>query len=182
MTFLAFTIQVPTPGPGPDGSLAARLRVMLPQFGTLALSFFIAARLWTQHFKMHRTITRGDSVLVVLNMVLLFGIVLIPFTADVLSTFPLSMLSISIYATNAVMMLLMYAAIWHHARSHPHLLAEGTPLDYPRQMIRHSLQIAAVFASSIVLACFSPDWAVYMWAMIPVIVALQARESSYSRH
>jgi uncharacterized membrane protein len=54
------------------------------------------------HFEMHRVITRGDRVLLVLNMVLLFGIVLIPFSADVLSTFPLSPLSVSIYATNAL--------------------------------------------------------------------------------
>ena len=36
---------------------------------------------------MHRVITRGDDVLLVLNMVLLFGVVLIPFSADVLSTY-----------------------------------------------------------------------------------------------
>src|SRR6516225_2078660 len=58
MTFLAFTIQVPSPGPAPDGTLAARLGAMLPQFGALALSFFIAARLWMLHFRMHRVITR----------------------------------------------------------------------------------------------------------------------------
>jgi uncharacterized membrane protein len=85
MTFLAYTTQVPSPRPGPDGTLEARLGAMLPQFGTLALSFFIAGRLWVQHFKMHRVIKRGDDVLLVLNMVLLFGIVLIPFSADVLS-------------------------------------------------------------------------------------------------
>jgi uncharacterized membrane protein len=35
MTSLAFTIQVPPPGSGPDGSLAACLGAMLPRFGTL---------------------------------------------------------------------------------------------------------------------------------------------------
>jgi uncharacterized membrane protein len=52
--------------------------------------------LWVLHFKMHQVITRDDDVLLVLNMVLLFGIVLIPFSADVLSTYPLSPLSVSI--------------------------------------------------------------------------------------
>lgn len=45
MTFLAFTIQVPPPGPGPDGSLVPRLGAMLPQFGILALSFAVACRI-----------------------------------------------------------------------------------------------------------------------------------------
>jgi uncharacterized membrane protein len=175
MTFLAFTIQVPPPGAGPDGSLAARLGAMLPQFGTLALSFFIAARLWMLHFKMHRVITRGNDVLLVLNMVLLFGVVLIPFSADVLSTYPLSPLSVSIYATNALVMLAMDAAIWRYARARPHFLAIGTPPDYPARMMRYSLEIAAVFGGSIVAACFAPRAALYMWIMIPPIVILQAR-------
>jgi uncharacterized membrane protein len=50
---------------------------------------------------MHRVITRGSDVLLVLNMVLLFGVILIPFNADVLGTYPLTPLSVSIYATNA---------------------------------------------------------------------------------
>jgi uncharacterized membrane protein len=171
MTFLAFTIQVPSPGPGPDGSLAARLGAMLPQFGTLALSFLVAARIWMLHFNMHRVISRGDDMLLVLNMVLLFGIVLISFSAYVLSTYPLSPLSVSIYAANALVMLAMNVAIWCYARTRPNFLAEGTPPDYPARMIRHNLQIAAVFGGSIPVAWFAPRAALY-------IILLQARGSS----
>jgi uncharacterized membrane protein len=178
MTFLAFTIQVPPPGPGPDGSLASRLGAMLPQFATLALSFFVAARLWMLHFRMHRVITRGDDALLVLNMVLLFGVVLMPFSADVLSTYPLSFLNVSIYSTNALVMLVMNIAIWGYARNRPHFLAENTPSDYPARMIRHGLQMAAVFAGSIVAAWFSPHVALYLWAIIPPIIVMQARGSS----
>jgi uncharacterized membrane protein len=178
MTFLAFTIQIPPPGSGPDGGLAARLGAMLPQFGTLALSFLIAARLWVLHFKMHHVITRGNGVLLVLNMVLLFGVVLIPFCADVLSTYPLSPLSVSIYATNALVMLAIDAAIWRYTRTRPEFLAGGIPPDYPARMMRHSLQIAAVFGGSIVLAWFAPHAAVCTWAMIPPIIILQARDLS----
>jgi uncharacterized membrane protein len=138
-------------------------------FGTLALSFLVAARLWMLHFKMHRVITRGDDVLLVLNMALLFGIVLMPFSAEVLSTYPLSPLSVSIYATNALVMLAMCVAIWCYARTRPHFLAEGTPPDYPARMMRYSLQIAAVFGGSIPVAWFAPRAALYMWTMIPLV-------------
>jgi uncharacterized membrane protein len=178
MTFLAFTIQVPPPGSGPEGSLSARLGAMLPQFGTLALSFFIAGRLWVLHFKMHRVIRRGDDVLLVLNMVLLFGIVLIPFSADVLSIYPLSSLSVSIYATNALMAVAMDVTIWCYARTRPHFLAEGTPADYPARMMQNGLQIASVFGGSIIVSWFAPRVALYMWAMVPLIVVLQARGTS----
>jgi uncharacterized membrane protein len=176
MTFLAFTIQVPPPGPGPDGSLAARLGAMLPQFATLALSYFIAARLWLLHFKMHRVITRGDDVLLALNLVLLFGVVVIPFSADLVSLYPLSALDVSIYDANALLMLSMDVAIWHYARAHPHFLAEGTPPDHPARMIRYTLQIIAVFGVSIVLAWWSPRAAAYVWALVPPLVILQGRK------
>jgi uncharacterized membrane protein len=181
MTFLAFTIQVPAPGPGPEGDLAARLRDMLPQFGALAFSFTIAARLWTLHFNMHRVIRRGDRVLLVLNMVLLFGIVLIPFTADVLSIYPLSSLSVSIYAANAVIMLAMYAAIWHRVRTRPHLLEPATPPEYPARMMRDSLHIAAVFGGSIAVARFAPRAALCLWVLVPLIIVLQVRRDSAAR-
>jgi uncharacterized membrane protein len=185
MTFLAFTIQVPSPGPGLDGSLAPRLRAMLPQLGTLALSFAVAARIWTLHFKMHRVILRGDNLLLVLNLVMLFGIVLIPFSADVLSTYPLSALSVSIYAANALVMLLMDGAIWFYARTRPDFFAAATPPDHPTRMMRYSLEIAAVFGSSIIVARFAPHLALWLWALIPPLIALQARSlsrASTTRH
>jgi uncharacterized membrane protein len=130
------------------------------------------------HFKMHRVITRGDDVLLVLNMMLLFGIVLIPFSAEVLSIYPLSPVNVSIYAANALVTLAMDVAIWRYARTRPHFLAEGTPADYPAQMMRNSLQIATVFGGSIIVSWFAPRVALYMWAMIPLIIVLQARGMS----
>jgi uncharacterized membrane protein len=111
-------------------------------------------------------------------MVLLFGIVLIPFCADVLSIYPLSSLSVSIYAANALVMMGMDVAIWHYARTRPHFLAEGTPADYPTRMMRNSLQIAAVFGGSIIASWFAPRVALYIWAMVPLITVLQARGMS----
>jgi uncharacterized membrane protein len=136
MTFLAFTIQVPSPRPRPDGGLTQPLGAMLPQFATLAFSFCVAARVWLLHFKMHRVIMRGDDVLLVLNIVLLFRIVLIPFVADVLSTYPLSPLSVSIYAANALLMPTPESAIWSYARTRPQFLNEATSPDYPIRMMR----------------------------------------------
>jgi uncharacterized membrane protein len=176
MTFLAFSIRIPPPEPAPDGNLAAHLGAMLPQLGTLALSFFVAARFWMLHFRMHQVIKRGDNVLLVLDILFLFGIVLIPFSADLLSTYPLVPLSVSIYGANALAVLAMDAAIWGYARARPHFLVEGTPAGYPIRMMRCSLQIAAVFGVSIVTAWFAPRAAVCLWALVPPMVILQARD------
>ena len=98
MTFLAFTIQLPAAGAGPMAGLAGKLTALLPQFLTLALSFCFAARCWVLHYRMHSVIVRGDECLLILNLCFLFGIILVPFSADVLGNFPLSALSVTVYA------------------------------------------------------------------------------------
>ncbi len=122
MTFLAFTIQLPAAGEGPDGGLAGKLTALLPQFLTLALSFFFSARCWVLHYRMHSVIVRGDECLLVLNLCFLFGIILVPFSADVLGNFPLSALSVTIYAANGTFIASMIVAIWGYALVHPHIL------------------------------------------------------------
>jgi len=122
MTFLAFTIHLPVVADGPDGGLPARLVELLPQFLTLALSFAFAGRCWVLHYRMHSVIPRGDEWLLILNLCLLFGIVLIPFSAYVLGNFPLSPLSVSVYAGNGTFISMMLATMWGYALVHPHML------------------------------------------------------------
>jgi uncharacterized membrane protein len=71
---------------------------------------------------MHSVIVRGDECLLVLNLCFLFGIILVPFSADVLGNFPLSALSVTIYATNGTFIASMIVAIWGYALVHPHIL------------------------------------------------------------
>lgn len=97
MTFLAFTIQLPAAAGGPDGGLAGKLSALLPQLLLLAISYVISARCWVLHYRMHNVIVRGDECLMILNLCFLFGIILVPFSADVLGNFPLSPLSVSVY-------------------------------------------------------------------------------------
>jgi hypothetical protein len=65
------------------------------------------------------------------NMALQFGVVLIPFSADVSSVYPLSMLNVSIYGANALEMVAMDVAIWRYARTGPHFFAEVHQLIIP---------------------------------------------------
>jgi hypothetical protein len=105
---------------------------MLPQCGTLALSFFIAARLWMLHFKMHRVITRGNDVLLVLNM----GLAVRGRPDSIqrrrakhLSAFPAKRFYLR--RECPIDAQAMDVAIWRYARTRPHFLAMGTPLSIP---------------------------------------------------
>jgi uncharacterized membrane protein len=163
MTFLAFSIQLPAVGYGPDGGLAGKLTALLPQFLTLALSFAFSARCWLLHYHMHSVIIRGDERLLVLNLCFLFGIILVPFSADVLGNFPLSPLSVTVYAANGAFIMMSIALMWAYALVHPHFL-----LTHDARLIGWSYLTFCVIATlgfliSIGVAQFSQWLAIACW-------------------
>jgi uncharacterized membrane protein len=163
MTFLAFTIQLPAAGEGRDGGLAGKLIALLPQFLTLALSFFFSARCWVLHYRMHSVIVRGDECLLILNLCFLFGIILVPFSADVLGNFPLSALSVTIYAGNGVLISSMIVLIWGYALVHPHILRTEDARRLGRYYLTLGFSVMFGFLVSIAVAQFSPWYAVACW-------------------
>jgi uncharacterized membrane protein len=171
MTFLCFTIQIPAPGKGPHGELGPRLIAMLPQLSALTLSFFLAARYWYLHYRMHAVLRRGDGRLVLVNMVLLFGVVLLPFGTDILGTYPLSTLSVAIYALNMALIASMMALIWRLALLTPGLL-QGEPVRrHARRSSLVSLMIVFAFLVSIAVSWINPYGAIICWATVPLILA-----------
>lgn len=163
MTFLAFTIQLPAAGGGPDGGLAGKLSALLPQLLLLAISYVISARCWVLHYRMHNVIVRGDECLMILNLCFLFGIILVPFSADVLGNFPLSPLSVSVYAANGAFISMMLTMMWSYALYHPLILST----DDARREGWHYLTLSTVttfgFLVSVGVAQFSPRLAIACW-------------------
>jgi uncharacterized membrane protein len=163
MTFLAFTIQLPAAGEGPDGGLAGKLIALLPQLLTLALSFFFSARCWVLHYRLHSVIVRGDECLLVLNLCFLFGIILIPFSADVLGNFPLSALSVTIYAANGTFISSMIAVMGGYALAHPDILHTEEARRLGRYYRMLGMSVMFGFLVSIVVAQLSPWLAIVCW-------------------
>ena len=166
MTFLAFTIQLPAATVGPDGGLAGKLSALFPQLLLLAISYVISARCWVLHYRMHSVIVRGDECLMILNLCFLFGIILVPFSADVLGNFPLSPLSVSVYAANGAFISMMLTIMWGYALYHPFILRT----DDARREGRHYLTLGSVtmlgFLVSVGVAQLSPRLAIACWPAI----------------
>jgi uncharacterized membrane protein len=169
MTFLAFTIQLPAVADGPDGGLAGKLTALLPQFLTLALSFSFAARCWVLHYRMHSVIVRGDGCLLTLNLCFLFGIILVPFSADVLGNFPLSPLSVTVYAANSVFIMMTIGLMWGYALAHPHILGTHDARQLGWFYLTFCIIATCGFLVSIGVAQFSTWIAIACWpaAMLP---------------
>jgi uncharacterized membrane protein len=167
MTFLAFTIQLPaTSSQSLDGGLALKMRALLPQLVILAFSYGLAARFWILHYKMHAIIVRGDDWLLIFNLCFLFGIVVVPFSADILGNFPLSPLNVTVYAANIAFAAMMLAVMWSYALLCPRILL----VDEGRRMGRYYLTFSATqalgFLASIAVAQFRPWFAIACWPVL----------------
>lgn len=166
MTFLAFTIQLPATSQGRDGGLALKLVALLPQLAVLAISYVLAARFWVLHYKMHAVVVHGDDWLLVFDLCFLFGIVLLPFSADILGNFPLSPLNVSVYAANVTLVATMLAVMWGYALMRPriHLADDGRRLA--RYYLTFSATQAVTFLASIGVAQFRPVLAIACWPVL----------------
>jgi uncharacterized membrane protein len=169
MTFLAFTIQLPAPQPGvADGSLLAKLHGVLPQLGALVVTYVLAVRYWTLHCHLHSIIVRGNGALLTLNVAFLLAIVVLPFSTDVLGTFPLSGLSVGLYVGNIAAIATLLCAMWHFAVRHPEFLEAPDQLRYARIARRISGSLALVVVVAGLLAQVVPRLGIIVLLMVPV--------------
>ena len=104
MTILVFSIKVPTATPGGG---AADLWSGLVGLGPLLLSYFVSflvlAMFWLSHHFFYSVFTKNiDRVLAMLNILYLSFIALIPFSAQLLGTYPELSLSGVVYGVNLI--------------------------------------------------------------------------------
>jgi uncharacterized membrane protein len=167
MTFLAFTIQLPaTSSQSPDGGLSLKMLALLPQLVILAFSYGLAARFWILHNKMHAIIVRGDDWLLLFNLCFLFGIVVVPFSADILGNFPLSPLNVTVYAANIAFAAMMLAVMWGYALLCPHIVLADEGRRMGRYYLTFSATQASGFLASIAVAQVRPVFAIACWPVL----------------
>ena len=161
MTFLAFTIGLPRPTN--QASLPDQLISLLPQLFALSFSYFVVARVWLVHHRIFRHMSSGHAMLAVVEFVLLFWVVILPFSADLLGTWPLQFLTVIIYATNAAAIGITQLVAIRHAMHH-HL--PDSKLGDLRILLFQIELLPAVFVVSMPISWFNPRIAVLSWVSL----------------
>ena len=99
----------------------------------------------------------------ILNLCFLFGIVLMPFAADVLGNFPLSPLSVTVYAANGTVIAMMLAMMWGYALFHLLILRSVDARRLGWDYLTLCTIAMLGFIVSIGVAQFSPLLAIACW-------------------
>jgi uncharacterized membrane protein len=126
ITLLVFNVPVPAIAPSDAMSrLPAALLHTAPPLLTFALSFFLVGFYWIRHHQLFRQVVSADVWLLWLNLVVLFLVCLLPFSAGVVGRYHDTVLGAEVYAVNlaaigiAFSALYLYATRAHQVRSLP---------------------------------------------------------------
>lgn len=84
ITLLVLDIKVPS---GSAGPLGPALRSEWPFYAAFLLSFAFIGIMWINHHRLFTQIQRSTNTLMVLNLLLLLGVTVVPFTTAVLSAY-----------------------------------------------------------------------------------------------
>jgi uncharacterized membrane protein len=139
---VAITLLIFNLLPIASGSLSWRsLGAAWPQYAAYVVSFLTIGIMWMNHHTLFGHVTRIDRPLLVLNLLLLMGIVAIPFPTALVAdhlTGPRSAggsVAAVVYGVDMIVISLCYNAIWEYLVRH----AEALGSVATRQLLRQSI-------------------------------------------
>jgi uncharacterized membrane protein len=169
MTLLVLEIRLPADA---DEHLTESLLELWPYYLAYVLSFVITAMNWVSHHRKFRYITRFDTRLIQLNLLLLLIVAFVPFPTSVMAEHGDQTAAIVLYASTVASLSLAQLAVWVHAYRHGLMEKEVDRAMY-LYVVMNLIPAPLVFLISIPLAIFGPGWTPFFWILIwPVGVVL----------
>lgn len=168
MTLLVIDLKVPDGEPGEELSAWVIVTDQLPAFFAYTLSFIIIGINWVAHHRKFRVIVRWDPRLIQLNFVLLFLITFVPFPTALIAETPAEFISVTLYATVVGGLSLAQFGIWMYARR-AGLMSDQVDERLFRYVAYSTFPVPIVFFGSILIAIFSPLWAMLSWILLAPI-------------
>ena len=139
ITLLILNIHVPLPQElvTTKKTLLETLREQWPTYLSFLLSFLIVGIVWGNHHTMFSYIKRSNHSLVVLNLLLLLGIVVLPFVAALLALYigtPEQQTAILVYSGVWAIGGIFYNLLWWYASWKHRLLDRNLPQQTVRRL------------------------------------------------
>src|SRR6202023_3557986 len=101
ITLLVFNVPVPALAQNDAMSrLPDALLDTAPPLLTFALSFFLVGFYWIRHHQLFRQVVSADGFLLSLNLIVLFLVCLLPFSAGVVGRYHNTVIGAEVYAVN----------------------------------------------------------------------------------
>ncbi|HEU4673607.1 MAG TPA: TMEM175 family protein [Candidatus Limnocylindrales bacterium] len=176
ITLLALDLRLPAElSPDSDAGFLDALVRAAPQLFAFVLSFFIGGAFWIGHVRTLHSITRTNSTLITLNLVVLFFIALLPFPTSVLAEHGDLSYAALLYAVCVGFVGLAAVSLWLYATRVAGLAPAVSP-DLSRAIAIRMAVTPALFGFSIPVALIAPSLAPIVWlATFPATTLVSRR-------
>lgn len=181
MTLLVITLTVPViPKREAPELLPTLISGMFSEFLIFAIAFFILSGYWLSHHRILRSIDYINDRLIWVNILLLFFIVLIPFTTSISGDYDNVLEAVLLFHFNLLCASALLTLIWLYIREHYEELTTGE--GHERGVLRMEsagkarvLAIPAITVLAILVSFIDPAKSMWCYLLIPVIMVIAGR-------
>ncbi len=166
MTLLVFDLRLPD---ATVVDLPTALTSLWPKFLGYVVSFLLLGIYWVGHRNQFNFIRRADQNFHWLN-IFFFGVVcLVPFSTGILSRYPDTLLAVTIYGINLIMIGVALFFIWTYATYRGHLVDADLPRPVVQLGKQRSLLAPACYLVAILAGLLDPRLSLVIYALVPLL-------------
>jgi uncharacterized membrane protein len=155
-----------------QGTLTHQLLAAWPQYFAYVVSFLTIGIMWMNHHTILAHLTRVDRPLLVINLLLLMGIVVIPFPTVLVADNLTQAGGTAAVVTYGLVMIAIscgFAGLWIYVATHGTALGAAVPPEALRQSVPgFTGGLVAYVAATLIAAFFSPLAALIIFGLLAV--------------
>ena len=180
ITLLVLDLRVPLATDVVPGDLTKMLLERWPSYVAYLTAFLTIGIIWLNHRTLVECIARFDGRLHWLNLLLLLGVVTLPWPTGLVAEYvrrggaDLSAAAV-LYGLTATLMATPWGFIWRHLADHPELLETGYDAAYARASLRTGFLGLPIYAIATLIAVFLPLVALVLYLAIAVLYATRSQ-------
>lgn len=172
MTLLVITIAIPeVPLDQAPALLPGKIAGLHSQFLLFVIAFFILAAYWMSHHRILSGVEFVDGVLIRINILVLFFIVLIPFTTSLSGDYTNVLEAVLLFHLNLLMASITLTGMWAYIYRHNATLAPGRE-HAPLKGIERALVMPAVIMVAIGVSFIDTYASMWCYALVPLVLFL----------
>lgn len=169
MTLLILSLDLPE---GSSGNLFDHVVRSVHMFYNWVRSFILLAVFWIVHHVQGHVIQRTDILHVWINIVILMFVTLVPFTTDLVIDFRGQTVAELIFGVNLFLLGFCFTLNWVYATAGHRLVDSGLSRAAIMVGLRRNAVVPVVAVMAMVTSVFVPTYGLYVYLLIPVILAL----------
>jgi uncharacterized membrane protein len=171
ITLLVLDLRLP--GPGPAGhSLTYQLVHAWPQYAAYVVSFLTIGIMWMNHHTILAHVTRVDRPLLVLNLLLLMGVVAVPFPTSLVADHLRDSGGKAATVTYGLVMIVIscgFAGVWVYVALRGQRLGAAVAAEELRRSVPgFTFGLAVYGAGTLIAASLSPAAAMIIFGLLAV--------------